>query len=199
MPPLARSPEALVGVAAVRQPAGLRALLRAGLLAGLDRPGRGRGWPARRLAACWPRPARGAWRACAVTLLFVVMAEFYVGSGMARIDRRGAARRGRPRRGASSVPLFAAVGGFLDRRRCGGQRHADAHGDRARPRHRASTRAWIAAVQNSICTNLTMLSPIRVSMGCGDPGARRRRRRRSIVAPGRSRCHRPARPGSPPS
>ena len=25
--------------------------------------------------------------------------------------------------------------------------------------------AWIAAVQNSVCTNLTMLSPIRVSMG----------------------------------
>jgi lactate permease len=25
--------------------------------------------------------------------------------------------------------------------------------------------AWVAAVQNSICTNLTMLSPIRVSMG----------------------------------
>jgi lactate permease len=25
--------------------------------------------------------------------------------------------------------------------------------------------AWIAAVQNSIATNLTMLSPIRVSMG----------------------------------
>ena len=24
---------------------------------------------------------------------------------------------------------------------------------------------WIAAVQNSVCTNLTMLSPIRVSMG----------------------------------
>jgi len=27
--------------------------------------------------------------------------------------------------------------------------------------------AWIAAVQNSVCTNLTMLSPIRVSMGVG--------------------------------
>ncbi|MEK7688203.1 MAG: hypothetical protein AAB398_07305, partial [Pseudomonadota bacterium] len=25
--------------------------------------------------------------------------------------------------------------------------------------------AWIAAIQNSVCTNLTMLSPIRVSMG----------------------------------
>ena len=26
---------------------------------------------------------------------------------------------------------------------------------------------WVAAVQNSVCTNLTMLSPIRVSMGVG--------------------------------
>jgi lactate permease len=24
---------------------------------------------------------------------------------------------------------------------------------------------WIAAIQNSVCTNLTMLSPIRISMG----------------------------------
>ena len=26
---------------------------------------------------------------------------------------------------------------------------------------------WVAAVQNSVCTNLTMLSPIRGSMGVG--------------------------------
>ena len=38
-------------------------------------------------------------------LLFVVMAEFYVGSGMAAVDRRGAARRGRPRRGAERAAV----------------------------------------------------------------------------------------------
>ena len=56
--------------------------------------------------------ARGAWRASAVTLAFVVMAEVYVGSGMATAIAealRGAAGRG----AAASVPLFAAVGGFL--------------------------------------------------------------------------------------
>ncbi len=53
----------------------------------------------------------GAWRACAVTLAFVVMAEFYVGSGMAAAIAealRGVAGRG----AALGVPLFAAVGGF---------------------------------------------------------------------------------------
>ncbi|MBI3197870.1 MAG: L-lactate permease [Rhodospirillales bacterium] len=106
---------------------------------------------------------RGAWRSCAVTLLFVVMAEFYVGSGMATSIAealRAVAGRG----AAASVPLFAAVGGFLT----GGGSAANAmlmpmvtalaHAIAVDP-------AWIAAVQNSVCTNLTMLSPIRVSMG----------------------------------
>ncbi len=106
---------------------------------------------------------RGAWRSCAVTLLFVVMAEFYVGSGMATSIAealRAVAGRG----AAVSVPLFAAVGGFLT----GGGSAANAM---LMPMVTALARAiqvdpaWIAAVQNSVCTNLTMLSPIRVSMG----------------------------------
>ena len=106
---------------------------------------------------------RAAWRSCAVTLAFVVMAEFYVGSGMATAIAealRGAAGRG----SAASVPLFAAVGGFLT----GGGSAANAM---LMPMVTALARAlqvdpgWIAAVQNSVCTNLTMLSPIRVSMG----------------------------------
>lgn len=107
--------------------------------------------------------ARGAWRSCAVTLLFVVMAQFYVGSGMAQAIAealRDVAGRG----AALSVPLFAAVGGFLT----GGGSAANAM---LMPMVTALARtiqvdpAWIAAVQNSVCTNLTMLSPIRVSMG----------------------------------
>ena len=107
--------------------------------------------------------ARGAWRACLVTLLFVVMAEFYVGSGMAQSIAEAlhaAAGRG----AAVSVPLFAAVGGFLT----GGGAAANAM---LMPMATALARAievdpaWIAAVQNSVCANLTMLSPIRVSMG----------------------------------
>ncbi len=107
--------------------------------------------------------ARGAWRASAVTLAFVLMAEFYVGSGMATAIAealRGAAGRG----AALGVPLFAAVGGFLT----GSGAAANAM---LMPMETALARpllldpAWIAAVQNSVTANLTMLSPIRVSMG----------------------------------
>lgn len=106
---------------------------------------------------------KGAWRSCAVTLLFVVMAEFYVGSGMAQTIAealRAVAGRG----AAASVPLFAAVGGFLT----GGGSAANAMlmpMVTALARAIAVDPAWIAAIQNSVCTNLTMLSPIRVSMG----------------------------------
>jgi lactate permease len=106
---------------------------------------------------------RAAWRSCAVTLLFVVMAEFYVGSGMAAAIAE-ALRAVAGRDSALSVPLFAAVGGFLT----GGGSAANAM---LMPMVTALGRAidvdpgWIAAVQNSVCTNLTMLSPIRVSMG----------------------------------
>ena len=105
----------------------------------------------------------GAWRACAVTLAFVVMAEFYVGSGMATSIAealRGVAGRG----AALGVPLFAGVGGFLT----GSGAAANAMlmpMEIALARAVAVDPAWIAAVQNSVTTNLTMLSPIRVSMG----------------------------------
>lgn len=105
----------------------------------------------------------GAWRACAVTLAFVVMAEFYVGSGMATSIAealRSVAGRG----AALGVPLFAAVGGFLT----GSGAAANAMlmpMETALARAVAVDPAWIAAVQNSVTANLTMLSPIRVSMG----------------------------------
>jgi lactate permease len=121
-------------------------------------------WLARaRLDRVLAETARGAWRSCAVTLLFVVMAQFYVGSGMAATIAdalRAVAGRG----AAAGVPLFAAVGGFLT----GGGAAANAM---LMPMVTALARAvevdpaWIAAVQNSVCANLTMLSPIRVSMG----------------------------------
>ena len=106
---------------------------------------------------------RAAWRSCAVTFLFVVMAEFYVGSGMAATIAQ-ALQAAAGRSAVLSVPLFAAVGGFLT----GGGSAANAM---LMPMVTALARAtsvdpaWIAAVQNSVCTNLTMLSPIRVSMG----------------------------------
>lgn len=106
---------------------------------------------------------RGAWRACIVTLLFVVMAEFYVGSGMAQAIAE-TLRAAAGRDSALAVPLFAGIGGFLT----GGAAAANAM---LMPMVTALARAlsidpaWIAAVQNSVCANLTMLSPIRVSMG----------------------------------
>lgn len=109
--------------------------------------------------------ARGAWRSCAVTLAFVVMAELYVGSGMAQ-QIAEALRAAAGRSAVLSVPLFAGVGGFLT----GGGSAGNAMlmpMVTALARAVAIDPAWIAAVQNSVCTNLTMLSPIRVSMGIG--------------------------------
>ena len=107
--------------------------------------------------------AKGAWRSCAVTLAFVVMAELYVGSGMAQ--QIAEALRAIAGRGAAlSVPLFAATGGFLT----GGGSAGNAMlmpMVTALARAIAVDPAWVAAVQNSVCTNLTMLSPIRVTMG----------------------------------
>ena len=115
------------------------------------------------LAAIAVETAKAAWRSCAVTLAFVLMAELYVGSGMAQ--QIAEAMRATVGRGAATaVPLFAGVGGFLT----GGGSAANAM---LMPMVTALARAlaldagWIAAVQNSVCTNLTMLSPIRISMG----------------------------------
>ncbi|MEI6200598.1 MAG: L-lactate permease [Enhydrobacter sp.] len=107
--------------------------------------------------------ARSAWRSCAVTLVFVLMAELYVGSGMAQ--QIAEALRATVGRGAAvAVPMFAGIGGFLT----GGGSAANAM---LMPMVTALARAlaldltWIATIQNSVCTNLTMLSPIRISMG----------------------------------
>lgn len=107
--------------------------------------------------------ARGAWRACAVTVAFVVMAELYVGTGMAQDIAEGL-RAAAGRTAGLAVPAFAAVGGFLT----GGGATANAMlmpMVTALARALALDPAWIAAVQNSVCANLTMLSPVRVSMG----------------------------------
>ncbi len=115
------------------------------------------------LARVFADTVRSAWRSCAVTLALVVMAELYVGSGMAQ--QIAEALRAAAGRGAGlSVPLFAAASGFLT----GGGSAGNAM---VMPMVTALARAiaidpaWAAAVQNSVCTNLTMLSPIRVTMG----------------------------------
>lgn len=112
--------------------------------------------------------AKGAWRSCAVTLAFVVMAELYVGSGMAQ--QIAEALRSVAGRGAAfSVPLFAGTGGFLTGGGSAGNAMlmpmVTALAKAIAPELGDVGPAWVAAVQNSVCTNLTMLSPIRVTMG----------------------------------
>ena len=132
--------------------------------------------------------ARGAWRSCAVTLLFVVMAEFYVGSGMAQQIAealRAAAGRG----AALSVPLFAGVGGFLTGGGSAGQRHADADGDRARPRHRRRPGLDRGGPEQRLHQPHHALADPRLD-GRRPSWRSRRPMRRSIAAPGRWRCRR---------
>lgn len=107
--------------------------------------------------------ARAAWRPSVVTLFFVVMAAFYVAAGMASIiaDALYAAVGSVA---ALSTPMFAAIGGFLT----GSGAASNAMLMPMQAALAAETRLpldWVAAVQNSVTTNLTMLSPIRVSMG----------------------------------
>jgi lactate permease len=107
--------------------------------------------------------AAAAWRPSVVTLVFVVMAAFYVGAGlaasiaMALHDAVGAAA-------TLGSPLFAAVGGFLTG--SGAASNAMLMPMQAALAAQAQLdTSWMAAVQNSVTANLTMLSPIRVSMG----------------------------------
>ncbi|TWT14972.1 L-lactate permease [Reyranella sp. CPCC 100927] len=103
------------------------------------------------------------WRPSVVTLFFVVMAAFYVAAGMAA-SIADALHAAMGVASALGAPLFAAIGGFLTGSGSASNAMlmpmqiavaAEAHVDPS----------WMAAVQNAVTTNLTMLSPIRVSMG----------------------------------
>jgi len=106
---------------------------------------------------------KGGWRACLVTIAFVVMAQLYVGSGMAQFIA-AAMQETAGRAAVASVPLFAAVAGFLTG-------SGAASNAMLMPMLIALASAlsldgaWLAAIQNSVCANLSMLSPMRVSMG----------------------------------
>jgi lactate permease len=91
------------------------------------------------------------------------MAEFYVRSDMTQaIAKAFSATAGS---GAIlGVPLFAGIAGFLT----GGVSAANAMlmpTLTALAHAAAIDHAWISAIQNSVCANVTMLSPVRVSMG----------------------------------
>jgi lactate permease len=78
-------------------------------------------------------------------------------------DRRGAAGGGGTRRRAGRADVRRGRR-LPDRQRCGGQRHADADGDGARPRPRPRP-GLDRRDPEQRHRHLTMLSPIRVSMG----------------------------------
>ena len=106
---------------------------------------------------------RGAWRACGVTLAFLVMAQLYVGAGLAR-QLADALSAVAGTAAVAGVPLFAAVAGFLTG-------SGAASNAMLMPMVNSLANSlqldnpWLAAVQNGVCANLSMLSPIRVSMG----------------------------------
>lgn len=121
--------------------------------------------PARATAA-WPvvrQTLAGAWRAAAVTVAFLVMARIYVGAGLAATLAE-ALRESTGSAAVAGVPVFSAVAGFLTG-------SGAASNAMLMPMVSALAAAlpadggWLAAVQNSVCANLSMLSPIRVSMG----------------------------------
>ena len=108
---------------------------------------------------------RAAWRSCGVTAAFLVMAQLYVGAGLAR-QLAEALNALAGSAAVAGIPPFAAVAGFLTG-------SGAASNAMLMPMVIALAQglglstAVLAAIQNSVCANLSMLSPIRVSMGIG--------------------------------
>lgn len=118
------------------------------------------GAPLARLTA---ETARSAWRACAVTIVFLMMARLYQATGLADAVA-GTLRAQGEVLAVLGVPPLAALGGFLTG-------SAAAASAMLMPMELSLARAvgldtgWMAAVQTAVSANLSMLSPMRVSMG----------------------------------
>lgn len=100
-----------------------------------------------------------------VTLVFVVMAQIMTSAGIAgELAKAWRNFAGGPLAVLAS-PVFASIAGFLT----GSNVASNAMlmpMQTALSAHSAIEGYWIAAVQNTAGSNLTMLSPIRVAMGC---------------------------------
>lgn len=103
------------------------------------------------------------WRPALVTLLFVLMAQGYVGAGFARILAVALESVAGPS-ALLVVPLFAAVAGFLTGTGAASNAMLMAMVTALAAQSGVSA-PWMAAVQATVSTNLTMLSPMRVAMG----------------------------------
>ena len=107
--------------------------------------------------------ARAIWRPVLVTVLFVIMARIYGGSGMA-VALASALHDGMGRAAILCSPLLAAVGGFLTASNAGA--NAMLMPLQAALAQQAGIDVPLLAVlQNSVGSNLTMLSPPRVALG----------------------------------
>lgn len=103
------------------------------------------------------------WRPALVTLIFVLMAQGYVGAGFAQALASALESVAGPA-ALLVVPLFAGVAGFLTG--TGAASNAMLMSMvTALAAQSGVSGAWMAAVQATVSTNLTMLSPMRVAMG----------------------------------
>lgn len=110
-----------------------------------------------------------AWRPSAITLVFVVMAQWMSASGIAVL----LAQQAYDALGMTAVaasPALAAVGGFLT------GSNAVSNGMMMPIQAALGARAdlpegFLAGVQNTTGSNFTLLSPMRVAMGCALAGA----------------------------
>lgn len=125
-----------------------------------------------------PDAARRAWaagrRSVLAIVLFLVMARVMAGSGIAGGLASGLQATLGPA-APLAVPLLAGLFGYLTS-------SGNAANGLLMPSQAALAAAsrvdlpWLAAVQNTAAAALTMLSPVRVAMGCalaGDPGLER--------------------------
>jgi lactate permease len=114
------------------------------------------------LRSTWQRGRR----AIAATVLFLAMAQLIAASGVARGLAEALLAAVGPAAAITAVPVFAAIGGLLTGSTTG------ANGLFMTSQVALGSAAglpdigWLAAVQNTAASAATMLSPIRVSMGC---------------------------------
>ncbi len=108
--------------------------------------------------------ARG-WRAAVATIAFLVMAQLVAEAGVAAALAAGFARAVGPLAAIAASPLFPALAGMLTSSN-------SASNGLLMPTQGALGAAagvsvvWLAAIQNTTGSALTMLSPVRIGLGC---------------------------------
>ncbi|MFZ9406351.1 MAG: L-lactate permease [Burkholderiaceae bacterium] len=111
---------------------------------------------------------RLGWRPALVTLVFVLMAQCYVGAGFAHTVATGLQSFAGPA-ALLMVPVFAAIAGFLTG--TGAASNAMLMGMVTALATQSGVGVpWMAAVQATVSTNLTLLSPMRIAMGIAFDG-----------------------------